>query len=49
MERGEEVALRDSFGHQMLREGKYTPGEIDRKWSDEIEAAFEEWQQNRDE
>lgn len=49
VERGEEVALRDSFGHQMLREGKYTPGEIDRKWSDEIEAAFEEWQQNRDE
>lgn len=43
VERGEEVALRDRFGHQRLREGKYTPGEIDRKWSEEIEADFAKW------
>ncbi|MDE0010056.1 MAG: RraA family protein [Candidatus Poribacteria bacterium] len=43
VEQGEEVALRDRFGHQRLREGKYTPGEIDRKWSEEIEADFAKW------
>lgn len=43
VERGEEVQLRDSFGHQRLREGIYTPGEIDRKWSEEIEKDFAKW------
>lgn len=37
------VRLRDQFGHQRLREGKYTPGEIDRKWTDDIEKDFLEW------
>jgi regulator of RNase E activity RraA len=37
------VRLRDQFGHQRLREGKYTPGEIDRKWTGEIERDFSEW------
>jgi regulator of RNase E activity RraA len=40
---GEFVALRDKFGHQMLREGKYTPGQIDAQWSDEIKKAFLVW------
>jgi 4-hydroxy-4-methyl-2-oxoglutarate aldolase len=43
VERSETIRLRDQFGHQRLREGKYTPGEIDRGWSPEIEADFEEW------
>ena len=43
VERSEDIRLRDTFGHQRLREGKYTPGEIDRKWSDEIEADFAAW------
>ena len=43
VDRGEEVNLRDRFGHQRLREGKYTPGEIDRQWSEEIDADFAEW------
>ncbi len=43
--RSEDVRLRDQFGHQRLREGRYTPGEIDRAWSPEIEADFEEWRQ----
>ena len=43
VETSEIVQVRDAFGHQRLREGKYTPGEIDRKWSDEIEKDFAEW------
>jgi regulator of RNase E activity RraA len=43
VERSEEIRLRDRFGHQRLREGRYTPGEIDRAWSPEIEADFEAW------
>ncbi len=43
VETSEVVRMRDDFGHQRLREGKYTPGEIDRKWSEEIEKDFVEW------
>ena len=39
----EVVRLRDMFGHQRLREQKYTPGEIDTRWSDEIEKDFWQW------
>ena len=34
------IALRDQFGHQRLREGKYTPGQIDTQWTDEIKKRF---------
>ncbi|NND32720.1 MAG: RraA family protein, partial [Saprospiraceae bacterium] len=37
------VRLRDMFGHSRLKEGKYTPGEIDRKWTDDIEKDFSGW------
>src|SRR5215218_6487355 len=37
------VRLRDMFGHQRLREGKYTAGQIDTKWSDEVEKDFSKW------
>jgi len=37
------VRLRDMFGHQRLREGKYTAGQIDAKWADEIEKDFSKW------
>ncbi len=37
------VQLRDAFGHQRLREGKYTPGQIDQQWSDEIKKDFLQW------
>ena len=35
--------LRDIFGHQRLREGKYTAGQIDAAWSGGIEADFTGW------
>ena len=37
------VRLRDMFGHQCLREQKYTPGQIDNRWSEEIEKDFSKW------
>lgn len=40
---GELVLLRDEFGQQKLREGIYTSGQIDNRWTDEIEDAFLEW------
>jgi regulator of RNase E activity RraA len=39
----EQVRLQDMFGHQRLREGKYTAGQIDARWSDEIEKDFTQW------
>lgn len=37
------IALRDQFGHQRLREGKYTPGEIDQQWTEAIKKDFLSW------
>ncbi len=39
----EVVRLRDLFGISRLKEGRYTPGQIDNKWSDEIEKDFSKW------
>jgi regulator of RNase E activity RraA len=39
----EVVRLRDMFGHQRLREGTYTAGQIDARWSDDIERDFSKW------
>ena len=47
VERSEDVRVRDEFGKQRLGEGRYTPGEIDRVWSDEIEADFTDWKSRR--
>jgi regulator of RNase E activity RraA len=41
--RAEAIMLRDRFGHQRLKEGKYTPGQIDGAWSEEIKADFFKW------
>jgi regulator of RNase E activity RraA len=37
------VHLRDMFGHLRLREGKYTAGQIDARWSPDIEKDFSKW------
>lgn len=37
------VRLRDMFGHQRLREQKYTPGQIDNRWTADIEKDFSAW------
>jgi 4-hydroxy-4-methyl-2-oxoglutarate aldolase len=43
---GELVQLKDKFGHQRLKEGKYTPGQIDGKWTTEIENDFAAWRKS---
>lgn len=40
---GELVQLRDLFGFQRIKEGTYTPGQIDQRWSDEMEKDFSRW------
>jgi regulator of RNase E activity RraA len=42
-EKAENTSLRDNFGLQRLREGRYTSSQMDSKWTDEIEADFVEW------
>lgn len=37
------VRLRDLFGKMRLREGRYAPGQIDARWTEEIEADFSAW------
>ena len=39
----EAVMLRDRFGHQRLKEGRYTPGQIDGRWSEDIRNDFLNW------
>ncbi len=44
------VRLRDLFGKERLRAGVYTSGEVDRRWSDEMERDFSRWlDQHQDE
>ena len=43
VETSEIIRLRDEFGQMCLRHGKYTTGQIDTGWSDEIEKDFGEW------
>ncbi len=41
------VALKDEFGHERLRSGIYTPGQIDVPWTDPIKADFFKWLEAR--
>jgi regulator of RNase E activity RraA len=43
----EVVALKDEFGHLRLREGVYTPGQIDVPWTTPIKADFFRWLRSR--
>lgn len=37
------IALRDEFGHAMLKSGTYSTGEIDSQWTTPIQDAFLKW------
>lgn len=43
----EETQLHDEWGHLMLRQGKYTPGQIDSRWTDQMNAEFRKWADER--
>jgi 4-hydroxy-4-methyl-2-oxoglutarate aldolase len=43
IQNAEFTALRDEFGIMRLKEGKYTPGQIDQKWDDTIKNDFLTW------
>lgn len=43
VDQSEFIMLRDMFGIKMLKEGVYTPGQIDGRWSDEVKEAFLKW------
>ncbi len=42
----EVTALRDEFGHQRLKEGRYKPGQIDSRWTEDIRNDFMNWLKN---
>lgn len=43
------VIRKDKFGFEMVRSGRYTTGEIDSQWTDEIKTAFLKWLQKNPE
>jgi 4-hydroxy-4-methyl-2-oxoglutarate aldolase len=47
VETSEIIRMKDAFGHQRLREGRYTPGQIDRQWTEDIEKDFTGWLKER--
>jgi regulator of RNase E activity RraA len=44
----ENTRLRDYWGKMSINEGTYTPGEVDRGWSDEMNEAFAAWKETVD-
>lgn len=47
VESSERVRLQDTWGQMRIREGKYTSGQVDSTWNDEMRADFAEWQQTQ--
>lgn len=43
IDRAQMIHRVDEWGHEMLREGKYTPGQIDRKWTKPMIHEFNMW------
>jgi 4-hydroxy-4-methyl-2-oxoglutarate aldolase len=43
----ETVRLRDEWGHKMLREQKYTPGQIDGRWTPEMIEEFNKYAEEK--
>jgi regulator of RNase E activity RraA len=43
----ETVRLEDDWSHEMLRAGRYTPGQVDSQWTDEMRAEFARWKAAR--
>jgi hypothetical protein len=37
------VTRKDQFGFEMVKSGKYSTGQIDSEWTDDIKTAFLKW------
>ncbi len=37
------ITIRDTFGYEMLRSGRFSSGQMDNAWTDEIKEAFLKW------
>jgi 4-hydroxy-4-methyl-2-oxoglutarate aldolase len=43
VESSEKVRMEDTWGQMRIREGKFTSGQVDGNWNDEMRADFAEW------
>ena len=43
VDEAEMIHYGDEWGHTLLREGKYTPGQVDGKWTKEMVEEFNKW------
>ena len=48
VEHSERTHMRELFSHTRLREGIYNSSQMDTKWTEEIEADFEEWRKTHE-
>lgn len=46
VDQSEVIRVRDTFAHEMVRNGTYTAGQMDTEWTEEIEASFKSWVEN---
>ena len=46
-ESAEDTHLRDEWGQMSIREGKYTPGQIDTGWTKQMQDEFGRWSEKR--
>ncbi|MBN2003545.1 MAG: RraA family protein [Anaerolineae bacterium] len=46
VEHSERTRMREMFSHQRLREGIYNSSQMDTRWTESIEADFEEWRES---
>jgi hypothetical protein len=40
--------MRDYWGKNTIADGRYTPGEVDRKWSAKMDKEFAKWEKTAD-
>jgi regulator of RNase E activity RraA len=48
VEQSENTRLRDYWGKKTIADGRYTPGEVDRKWSAKMDKEFAKWKKTAD-
>ncbi len=48
VESSENTRLRDYWGKKSIADGRYTPGEVDRKWSPKMDQEFADWKETAD-